>query len=128
MVAPSERALLEAFFVFIYTARAHENGMVEGIIEDALEYPHPQSPEAFVAQLEAFLGHESLDRLPSVSAPTLVIAGDEDIASPARMSREVADLIPGARFVLLEGEAHQPFQESPEAFNALVDDFWRTHP
>jgi pimeloyl-ACP methyl ester carboxylesterase len=44
------------------------------------------------------------------------------------MSREVADLIPGARFVLLEGEAHQPFQESPEAFNALVDDFWRTHP
>ena len=25
----------------------------------------------------------------------------------------------------MEGEAHQPFQEVPERFNALVDAFWR---
>jgi hypothetical protein len=25
----------------------------------------------------------------------------------------------------LTGEAHQPFQESPEAFNRRVDAFWR---
>ena len=35
------------------------------------------------------------------------------------------DAIPGARFELMEGEAHQPFQEVPDQFNALVDAFWR---
>jgi pimeloyl-ACP methyl ester carboxylesterase len=39
--------------------------------------------------------------------------------------REVADLVPGAELHVMEGEAHQPFQEVPEAFNALVTDFWR---
>jgi pimeloyl-ACP methyl ester carboxylesterase len=40
----------------------------------------------------------------------------------------VADRIPGARFEVLADEAHQPFQESPEAFDALVDEFWRKLP
>jgi pimeloyl-ACP methyl ester carboxylesterase len=26
--------------------------------------------------------------------------------------------------VLLEGHAHQPFQESPDTWNAIVDRFW----
>lgn len=33
--------------------------------------------------------------------------------------------IPGARFEVLTEEAHQPFQEVPDQFNARVDDFWR---
>lgn len=35
------------------------------------------------------------------------------------------DSIAGARFEILEGEAHQPFQEVPDQCNALVDRFWR---
>ena len=57
--------------------------------------------------------------------PTLVVAGDEDILTPPRLGRAVAQRIPGAQLVVLEGEAHQPFQERPDEFNALVDDFWR---
>jgi pimeloyl-ACP methyl ester carboxylesterase len=36
----------------------------------------------------------------------------------------VAERIPGAELVVLPGEAHQPFQERPDEFNALVTDFW----
>jgi len=124
-IAPSERAMLEAFFLWIYTRRAHENGMVDQIIEEALAFPFPQPPEAFKAQLAAWKTHDAYDRLPRITAPTLVIAGDEDIATPPSMGRVVAERIPGAEFVVLSGEAHQPFQESPEEFNALVDAFWR---
>lgn len=123
-VAPSERAMLEAFFLWIYTPRAHENGTVGQIIEDALGFPHPQSPEAFRRQLDAWSAHDTLDRLHAISAPTLVVAGEVDVATPPRFGRVVAERIPGAEFVVLPGEAHQPFQESPEAFNALVDAFW----
>ena len=123
--APSERAMLEAFFVWIYTSRAHEDGTVAQIIDEALEFPHPQPPEGFLRQLDTWMGHDTLDRLGDIAVPTLVIAGDEDIVTPPRLGRAVADRIPGAEFVVLEGEAHQPFQERPDEFNALVDRFWR---
>jgi pimeloyl-ACP methyl ester carboxylesterase len=37
----------------------------------------------------------------------------------------VAAGIPNARLDLMAGEAHQPFQEVPEEFNARVEAFWR---
>jgi pimeloyl-ACP methyl ester carboxylesterase len=122
--APSERAMLEAFFVFIYTARAHDEGLVAAIVDDALSFEFAQQPEGFVRQLETFAAHDTVDRLPSITVPTLVIAGDEDLITPPRLGRVVADLIPGAEMVVLQGEAHQPFQESPERFNELVAAFW----
>ena len=110
-VAPSERAMMEAFFLWVYTPRAHADGMVEQIIEEALAFPHPQSTEAFQAQLAGFMSHDALDRLPQVAAPTLVLAGEVDILTPPRFGHEVAEAIPGARFEVMPGEAHQPFQE-----------------
>ncbi|MEU8986474.1 alpha/beta hydrolase [Streptomyces sp. NPDC048558] len=123
--APDERAMLEAFFLWIYTPRAHADGTVERFIQETLAFPYPQSAEAFQRQLEAFMPHDTLDRLPGITAPALVLAGERDIAAPPRFGRTVADAIPGARFEILAEEAHQPFQESPDVFNARVGDFWR---
>ena len=123
-VAPSERAMLDAFFLWIYTARAHEDGTVAAIIDEALAFEHPQSPEAFTRQLAAWSVHDSFDRLPQIAVPTLVVAGGQDLCTPPRYGRIVADRIPGAEFVVLPEEAHQPFQEAPDEFNALVDSFW----
>lgn len=122
--APTARAFYEAFFVWVYTPHAHESGLVDAIVEDALAFPHPQSVDAFHRQLDAFLGHDALDRLPDVDVPTLVVAGELDLVCPPRLGRTVADAIPGARFELLAGEAHQPFQESPERFHDLLRRFW----
>ena len=74
--------MLEAFFLWIYTPRAHEDGTVDQIIEEALAFPHPQSPEAFQRQLDAWVAHDTLDRLPEIAVPTLVVAGELDIATP----------------------------------------------
>lgn len=122
--APSERAMLEAFFVWIYTARAHNAGIVDQIIDEALAFPHPQSPEAFLGQLAAWTKHDTYDRLPQIAVPTLVIAGAEDVITRPEHGRIVADRIPGAELLVLDGEAHQPFQESPDAWNFTVADFW----
>ncbi len=56
-------------------------------------------------------GVRAADRLQQITAPTLVLA--------------VAELIPGALFEVMEEEAHQPFQEVPDEWNARVDTFWR---
>ena len=124
--APSERAMLEAFFLWIYTPRAHNDGTVDQIIDEALAFPHPQSPEAFKAQLGAWMAYgDTSGRLGQITAPTLVVAGGIDIVTRPNLGRAVADAIPGAEFVLLPEEAHQPFQERPAEFDALVDAFWR---
>jgi pimeloyl-ACP methyl ester carboxylesterase len=124
-VAPSERAFLEGFFLDIYTARAHNEGMVDQIIDEVLAFPHKQSAEDLQRFLDAFLDHDTSDRLPQVAAPTLVLAGGRDSTARPELCRAVAELIPGARFEVMEEEAHQPFQEVPDEWNARVDAFWR---
>ncbi len=123
--APSERAFFEAFFTWVYTPRAHADGTVEQIVDDSLAFPHQQSVGAFQAQVDALLEHDTVDRLPRIAAPTLVLAGGFDTILPPRFGRAVADLIPGAVFEVMEEEAHQPFQEVPDEWNARVDAFWR---
>jgi pimeloyl-ACP methyl ester carboxylesterase len=45
--------------------------------------------------------------------------------APPRLGRIVAELIPTAKFEVLPGAAHQPFQEAPDDFDARLDAFWR---
>jgi pimeloyl-ACP methyl ester carboxylesterase len=124
-VAPSERAFLEGFFLDIYTARAHNDGTVAQFIEEVLAFPHKQSTEDLQRFLDAFVDHDTSDRLPAISAPTLVLASGRDPTTRPPLCRAVAELIPGAQFEIMEEEAHQPFQEVPDEWNARVDAFWR---
>jgi pimeloyl-ACP methyl ester carboxylesterase len=124
-VAPNERAFYEAIFTWVYTPRAHADGSVDQIVEEALAFQHQQSVEAFQAQVDACLSHDTADRLAQITAPTLVVAGEFDILLPPRLGQAVAAAIPNARFEVWPGEAHQPFQEVPDEFNTRLDDFWR---
>jgi pimeloyl-ACP methyl ester carboxylesterase len=124
-VAPSERAFLEGFFLDIYTARAHNDGTVDQIIEEVLAFPHKQRTDDVHRFLDALIPHDTSDRLPQIAVPTLVLAGGRDSTSRPELCRTVAELIPGSRFEVMEEEAHQPFQEVPDEWNARVDAFWR---
>ena len=124
--APSERTSLEAFFLWVYTARAHNDGTVAAIIDEALATPSEQPPEAFRRQLAAFTSYFLIGELPRITVPTLVLAGGLDIVSAPRFGKEVADAISGAVFEVWAEEAHQPFQEVPDQFNARVDAFWQS--
>lgn len=123
--APSEREALEWFYLWIYTGRAHDNGLADAFIDEALSFAYQQPPESILAQLQAFTAWESYDRLPAIDVPTLVITGGQDMVCPPRLGRVIADRVPGATFEVWPDEAHQPFQEVPEQFNARVDAFWR---
>jgi len=85
----------------------------------------PAEAWQFQRSIDAFLAHDTTGRLTDISAPALVLAGGLDMITPPRHGRAVADGITGARFEVLTEEAHQPFQESPDLFNARVDAFWR---
>lgn len=67
------------------------------------------------------------DRLASVTAPTLVIAGALDAVGLAR-AEAVAEGIPAARIALVDGAGHTPHLERPAAFRRLVLDFLQEVP
>ena len=52
--------------------------------------------------------------LPQIRAPTLVLNRRDDRATPPPMGRELAALIPGARFRLVPGRVHFPWEEDPD--------------
>jgi 3-oxoadipate enol-lactonase len=124
-VAPSERAFLEGFFLDIYTPRAHNDGTVAAFVDEVLAFPHKQTAEDLQRYLDALLDHDTTDRLPGITAPTLVLAGGADPTARPELGRAVAEAIPGATFEVMPGEAHQPFQEVWQEWNARVDRFWR---
>jgi pimeloyl-ACP methyl ester carboxylesterase len=64
------------------------------------------SPKVLLQQMTAVTLHASTARLTELSVPTLVLSGDKDRLVPEENSRRLAELIPGARFVLLPGAGH----------------------
>jgi len=61
----------------------------------------------------------------SLDLPSLVIAGSEDGSVPPAVARATADLIPAARFELLDDSAHLPCVEHPREYARLLSDFMR---
>ncbi|MFF4250150.1 3-oxoadipate enol-lactonase [Streptomyces sp. NPDC001663] len=72
-------------------------------------------PEAYAACCDALAAFDVRDRLPEISARTLLIAGREDKATPPPHLREIADAVPGATLVELPGCAHLAPAQCPEA-------------
>jgi 3-oxoadipate enol-lactonase len=60
--------------------------------------------------------------LAAIRAPTLVIAGLHDFATPVAKSEELVQAIAGARLATIDASHLSPI-ERPEAFTALVADF-----
>jgi pimeloyl-ACP methyl ester carboxylesterase len=75
------------------------------------------------AQFEAILGHNTLDRLHTIQAPTLVITGTEDRLIRPGSSDVLANAIPNAKYVGIEGGSHSCFVSKRGRFNREVLDF-----
>jgi 3-oxoadipate enol-lactonase len=58
-----------------------------------------------------------------ISVPTLVLVGDEDVATPPWMAERICAAIPGSRLVRLPRAGHSSTIENPEAVNAALDEF-----
>ena len=83
----------------------------------------PRHPSGGRRQWEAMRSFDNYDRLPLITAPTLVLHGtDDQLISPAN-AEVLAGRIPGAELVLLEGAGHLYHSEQSEGADAAVLDF-----
>lgn len=71
--------------------------------------------EGYAACCEAIGAMDLRPELPLIAAPTLVLAGADDPATPPEHAERIVAGIPGSRLVVLPGAAHLANVERPEA-------------
>lgn len=80
------------------------------------------------AQLDLDITESRLAAYRAIEVPCLVIGFADDLRLPPHLAREVADAIPGARYVEIADAGHYGYLERPEAVNdALVTFFAGGH-
>jgi pimeloyl-ACP methyl ester carboxylesterase len=60
---------------------------------------------------------DSFSVLPSITVPTLVLVGEYDQLTPPADSEALAQAIPNAKLVTVDGAGHMSNMENPEGFN-----------
>jgi pimeloyl-ACP methyl ester carboxylesterase len=124
--ADSIRDFLVTVNLWCFSPRIWNEGIMDEWLAAAEASPYAQSVDAFSRSAQALIEHDSADRIGAIDAPTLVTVGELDLVLPPRFSQAIAERIPGARLVVIAAAGHQPFQEVPEEYNRLLDDFWRS--
>ena len=81
------------------------------------------SPAGFINACRAIQELDTLDRLSSITAPTLLIPGELDPAFPVSVSRTMQSQIKNAELKVLAGAAHIGNVERPHEFNEILFKF-----
>lgn len=84
------------------------------------------STDAIVDALQALIDRpDSTPTLATISVPTLILCGDEDVLTPVAESRAMLRAIDGSRLDVIPEAGHLSNFERPALFNRLLSDFLR---
>ncbi len=101
---------------------AHYGENEQAFVRAALEQPvHADALRYF--NTREFLTFDLRPDFATVTARTLVVAGEQDFILGPAACREVAEGIADARLEVIEGVGHLPWIERPEAFVSTVSSF-----
>lgn len=76
--------------------------------------------------LSKVVNEDLTDRLPLISAPTLLIWGENDTATPIADAKKMSRLIPGSGLVSFPGCGHYSFLDNPIQFRAVLSSFLKS--
>lgn len=105
---------------YIYDSTTSAARIEEDMVMRRKWYP---SWEGYSAQLDAISSWEGYSRLGEISAPTLVIHGENDRLVPAGNAKLLAARIAGAKLVILPRASHVFTTDQTEAAHAAILEF-----
>lgn len=101
----------------LHPTHAEDRTLVESVYAQAARI----GADAYVRQQTAIMNRsDSRPGLSAIRCPTLVLCGRQDAITPPEVHVEMADAIPGARFVPVEDAGHLAPMERPQAVTALL--------
>ena len=93
---------------------------------EAIEVMSHVPPQSYRLALQALMGFDRRAELTRLAMPVLLVAGSDDRNAPPAVMKGMAERIPGARYLCLDGCGHLLPMEQPAAFNAALLDFLKT--
>ena len=77
--------------------------------------------------IAAYLEHDAHDVLPTITVPTLIVAGDRDQLTPVALAERMQREIPNSELVVFPGHSHLVQVEKPAEVHAAIDAFLAAH-
>jgi len=87
----------------------------------------PTPPETAQNAMAGLFGWTTYDRLPQITAPTLILHGDRDVIIPVENAQVLGTRIPGAEVHIVPGAGHGYPAQDPVGVHQLVTDFLHRH-
>ncbi|MGA3084597.1 MAG: alpha/beta hydrolase [Thermodesulfobacteriota bacterium] len=83
-------------------------------------------PAAALNDMKACDQFDIMERIAEINIPTLALCGDQDVMTPPKYSLYLADHMPRAKALVIEGGTHMVFAEKPLEVNRAIDEFLQT--
>jgi 3-oxoadipate enol-lactonase len=107
-------AVMERLLTSSFRARSpHVTRQVEATLEST-------PADGYVASCLAVRNADLTDLVESIRAPSLIVVGADDVATPPSEAEKLHERIAGSELVVLEDASHLCSIEQPERFNEMV--------
>lgn len=117
-------AWFRSLLYWIFTERFFENQpLLDLSLDYLLNYPWPQSPQAFRQQVQAIARFDANPWLGQIAVPACVLAAEQDLLMPLEQATSLAQQLPNATLKVIKDAAHSLQTEQPELFVRAVVDF-----
>ena len=83
----------------------------------------PADSRRFLIQARACITHDAMEYIENISAPTLIITGEQDKIVTADASVQMAKKISGSRLIVYRSYGHAVYEEAAD-FNSRVKEFF----
>ena len=105
--------------LWTFTAEYHTSHMDDLLRreEQSISSFHPMPVHAFMAQCDACINHDTIERLDKIKIPVLITVGDEDIFTPIRFSQSIVKKIINSELFVVKGGGHTHHWEKLNEFN-----------
>ncbi|GGN65039.1 oxidoreductase [Streptomyces albiflavescens] len=122
---PTLHAALVREYVTSASAPGLHPAVLDRLVEPWLDDPGQAAFYRQIAQAEQRYTDEIQGRYAGIDIPTLVCWGEDDTWIPVAKGRELAALVPGARFESIAGAGHLVQEDGPAELTAALIAFFR---
>ena len=105
---------------------AHRASCPREVLDALFAHVGSLPPALIAATVAAYLEHDAFDVLPTITVPTLIIAGDRDELTPVETAERMQRAIRGSQLVVFPGHSHLVQVEQPAAVHTAIDRFLAT--
>ncbi|MBL8149270.1 MAG: alpha/beta fold hydrolase [Blastocatellia bacterium] len=112
-------------FFFCQTTYYHQPDLVDKYRRKFSSYRNTEG--IYQAAMAVFYRSDISEKIREIKLPTLVIVGQEDVATPVEESEFIVSRIDGAVLKVLENTGHMSATEKPEEVAAIIERFFNSN-